>query len=198
MARGTDSRGWGGRSGVGPPGRVAPSASGRAPNGAVDLTNGAEVIGEMGDAGDAENNDWDFRRHAGQWSASCAAHRALPTPAGTAESGCRRCPRTRRRHRPGRCRLSGERHALRRQSGELARDVGHLEGGDRNALREHRFLKRLAGRIGIRFQGQLQVVRPFGRGDRDPSVLADRNVVLLLEPQDLRVEPERLAPGRPP
>ena len=97
------------------------------------------------------------------------------------------------RHRSGLCRLPCERDALRGQSGELARDVGHLEGGEWNALRKHRFLKRLAGRIGIRFQGEFQVVGPFRRGDRDPSVLADRNVVLLLEAQDLRVEPQALS-----
>ena len=54
-----------------------------------------------------------------------------------------------------------KRNALRGQSGELTRDVGHLEGSEWNALREHRFLKRLAGRIGVRFQGEFEVVTPF-------------------------------------
>ena len=47
------------------------------------------------------------------------------------------------------------------QSRELTRDVGHLEGSDRNALREHRLLKCLAGRIDIRFEGEFDVARPF-------------------------------------
>src|ERR1700682_123709 len=94
------------------------------------------------------------------------------------------------RHRPGLCRLPCERHALRGQSGELACDVGHLEGGEWNGLRKHRLLKRLAGRIRMRSQGELQVVRPSRRGDRDPSVLADWNVVLLPEAQNLRVKPK--------
>jgi len=61
------------------------------------------------------------------------------------------------RHSPELCRLSCERHALRGQSGELARDIGHLEGGEWNTLRKHGFLKLLAGRIGIRFQGEFHV-----------------------------------------
>ncbi len=51
------------------------------------------------------------------------------------------------RHRSGHCRLPRGRDTLSRQSRELARDIGHLEGGKRSSLREHRFLKRPACRI---------------------------------------------------
>ena len=60
-----------------------------------------------------------------------------------------------------------ERDAGRLQPRELGRDVGDLERGHRNPLIEHRPLERLAGRVGVRLEGQLDVVRALGRHDGD-------------------------------
>jgi len=56
----------------------------------------------------------------------------------------------------------------------------------------HRFLVRLGGWVVVRLKKQLYVVRPFGQDDREPSELACRDVRLLNEAQDLRIEPKGL------
>src|SRR5687767_3955256 len=112
---------------------------------------------------------------------------------GRAESGCPTVGEDGDRHGPGGRRFFRERDALRGQSRELAGDVCDFERGEWNALGKHRLLKCPAGRIGVRLQSKLEVIASFGRYDRDPSVLADRDVVLLLEAEDVRVEPERFS-----
>jgi hypothetical protein len=61
------------------------------------------------------------------------------------------------------------------------------ECGEGDALLEHRFLKRPAGRIGVRLERELEVIGPFRRGDSNPSVFADGNIVFLLEAQHVGV-----------
>jgi hypothetical protein len=66
-----------------------------------------------------------------------------------------------------------ERHALRGQSGELARDVGHLEGGEWNALRKHRFLK-------LEHAIRVRIIRRDGLSD-----IPQFRDTISIEPEDM-------------
>ena len=53
-------------------------------------------------------------------------------------------------------------------------------------------LERARRRVAVGLEQQLDAVGRLGRHDRQPAVVAQREVGLLLEAQDVRVEPERL------
>src|SRR6266852_6156564 len=71
-------------------------------------------------------------------------------------------------------------------------DVGGFKCGQGNPLFEHRLLKSLGGRIGVRLKSEFEVVRPFRRSYGDPLVIANRNLVLLTKAEHVRVKTERL------
>src|SRR5262245_32408786 len=79
---------------------------------------------------------------------------------------------------PGGHRLLRKRDSLLLQALELRRDVAHLEGGDRDALREHRLLEGPRRRVRVRLQRELEIVRALGRRDGDPAVFPDGEVHL--------------------
>ena len=93
-------------------------------------------------------------------------------------------------HRPRVCRLAKERNAEGLQPLVLARDIGGLESGQGYALLEHGLLKGLGGWVRIGFQREFEVIGPFRRGDRDPFVCANGNLVFLAKAQHFGVEPQ--------
>src|SRR5688572_21797201 len=84
-----------------------------------------------------------------------------------------------------------ERHTESRKPRVFCLNIVALERGRRDALLEQGFLKGLARWIGVRLQRELEIIEAGGR-DRKPSVLADRDLVLLLEAEHFGVEAQGL------
>src|SRR5678815_5485176 len=87
--------------------------------------------------------------------------------------------------------LPGEDHPPLAQPPVLGPEVVHLERGHRNALLEERFLERSCRGVLVGLERQLQILRTLGRGDGDPPVLPDREVLTFHEPERVRVEGQR-------
>ena len=73
----------------------------------------------------------------------------------------------------------------RRHSSSMSVDSNAV---DRNALREHRGLKRFARRVGVRLERELEIVWSVGCHQCDPPVFADGDVVFHLKTEHLGVE----------
>src|SRR5580700_2428292 len=84
--------------------------------------------------------------------------------------------------------FAGENDTSRLPPRVLIPNIVNLESSNRNSLSEQRFLERFSRRICIWFKGQLQLLGAFGRDDPQPFVIANGEIVLLLEAEHVCVE----------
>ena len=75
---------------------------------------------------------------------------------------------------------------------ELGLDVVDGERGEGDPVGDERLLERLGRRVLVRLEEELHAVGHVGRDDGQPSGLADRDVGLLHEAEDVGVERQRL------
>src|SRR5215831_20394749 len=75
----------------------------------------------------------------------------------------------------------GEPYAELLQPGELGSDVVHGKGRIGDAVADQRLFEHLGSGVRVGFEHQFGAVRIAGRDDRQPAVLAERYLGLLLE-----------------
>ncbi len=97
-----------------------------------------------------------------------------------------------RRDRPHVRRLLGEPHPRRPEPFVLLAHVVHGERREGNPVLHQRPLERTGGGMAVRLEHQLGAVDILRRHDGQPPVLSHRDLDLLHEAEDLRVETQRL------
>src|SRR5688572_14991185 len=88
-------------------------------------------------------------------------------------------------------RFHRELHAGFLESCRLGFNIVYLERRDRDALLEERLLIRFGSGIGVGLEHEFDIIATFGRDECEPTKLAHRDVLALLESEHAGVEIER-------